>query len=391
MVGKQITKSRKGNDIKKRAKQRNDCSNNGYVLVFVLWAIAMLSMVALGFSKDTRISILLNSISTERMKDFYATRGAAIYALNKMSESGSKSTIEPSSQPRSGGGKGFITPAEPPTDGALLPSGDDNAKEDDESQDSGGQETTKWIPNNNPYSIQIGNIYCDVYLNDENGKINLNGISDENREIFINFLTQKGIDMLDADDIVDSILDWVDPDDLHHVNGAEDNYYESLPEPYKAKNAPFDSIEELTLVRGITPEIFESIRNDITVYGGEQINININFASKEILNSIPGLFSELVDELILYLEENGPIKDSEELRQVFWSLGIIGDSFENIRPYITTEQSSFVTVRAVSKGSERKQAPIGFSDGQNRSGGYEYKLIAGRSDGEYKIFAVYPE
>ncbi len=42
-------------------------------------------MVALGFSKDTRMSILLKSISTERLKDLYAARGASLYAFAKMS------------------------------------------------------------------------------------------------------------------------------------------------------------------------------------------------------------------------------------------------------------------------------------------------------------------
>jgi general secretion pathway protein K len=360
-------------------------------------------MVALGFSKDTRISILLNSISTEQMKNLYAARGAAFYALNKISSADGKSTAESiSDQQISGEGELSITAEEPPTEGISITSGepptegespttdDEDKREDNESQGIDGEETDdektiKWVPSKSPYSIKVGNIYCDIYLYDENGKLNLNGITDANREIFVNFLVQKGIDILDADVIVDSILDWIDDDDLTHLNGAEDKYYETLPEPYKVKNAPFHSIEELALVRGVTSEIFEDIRDDITVYGDKQISININFASKEILSSVLGLSTDLVDELALYVEENGPIKDSEELRQLFWDLGIIGDSFEDIRPYITINQSNFVTIRSVSKGSKTTQ------EQQHVSGGYEYKLIAGRSDNKYKVFAVFPE
>ncbi len=329
-------------------------------------------MVALGFSKDTRISVLLKSVGTERMKNFYAARGAALYALNKLSEADNESIAESTSNQLELGDGVLITSEKPPTEGGLEPAEDDNT----DSQDMESQEITKWVPSKNPYSIQIGNIYCDVYLHDENRKINLNGISDENKGILIEYFTQMGIDVLDADIIVDSILDWIDPDDLTHFNGAEDNYYESLPEPYKTKDAPFSSIEELALVRGITPEIFESIRNDITVYGDEQIKVNINIASMEIISSVLGLSRELVDELMLHIEENGPIKNSEELRQVFWDLGIIGASFEKIKPYITIAQSDFVTIGAVSRGSKM---------------GYEYKLIAGKSENKYKIYAVYPE
>ena len=55
--------------------------------------------------------------------------------------------------------------------------------------------------------------------------------------------------------IVDSIQDWRDPDTLHRLSGAEDGYYLSLPVPYKAKNGNFEAIDELLLVKGMTPEI----------------------------------------------------------------------------------------------------------------------------------------
>jgi type II secretory pathway component PulK len=333
-------------------------------------------MVALGFSKDTRMSVLLKSIGTERVKNLYAARGAALYALNKLSEADNEFATGSISNQHELGDSVLITSEEPPTEGWLATNEDYDTNDNTDSQDMESLEITKWVPNKNPYSIQIGNIYCDVYLHDENGKINLNGINDGNKGILIEYFTQIGIDVFDADIIVDSILDWIDPDDLNHLNGAEDNYYGSLPEPYKTKDAPFSSIEELVLVRGVTPEIFESIRNDITVYGGEQIVVNINIASKRILSSVPGLSGELVDELMLHIEENGSIKTSEDLRQVFWDLGIIGHSFEKIKPYITIDQSDFVSIGAVSRGSKM---------------GYEYKLIAGKSDGGYKIYAVYPE
>jgi len=58
--------------------------------------------------------------------------------------------------------------------------------------------------------------------------------------------------------VSDSILDWIDPDDLPRVAGAESDYYQGLPVPYYAKNAPIDDTTELLLVRGIWdhPEIY---------------------------------------------------------------------------------------------------------------------------------------
>jgi general secretion pathway protein K len=69
-------------------------------------------------------------------------------------------------------------------------------------------------------------------------------------------LTNLGVEGEARDIIVDSILDWRDADDFYRIHGAENDYYQSLKEPYRCKNGNFDSIEELLLVRGITPALF---------------------------------------------------------------------------------------------------------------------------------------
>ncbi len=344
----------------------------------------------MGFSKDTKISILLSTVHAERVGDSYAMRGAVLYALNKISDGGdTAAAASPQSQMGSEEVEDgdAVTAAEPPRDDVKEKPGvtDRKAGYSEDKGSVGENEVLLWVPSKEPYSVKVGNIDCDVYLYDENGKINLNGINDENREIFISFLDNKGVDVLDADVIADSILDWVDTDDLTHINGAEDKYYESLPEPYKSKDDAFSAIEELMLVRDVTPEIFESIRDEVTVYGDKQIKINVNFTSKDIISSIPGLSDDIADELMSYIEESGPINEVDDLREMFWGLGIIGDSFEKIRPYLTVDQSSFVTIRAVAKGSDQG------ANGQDSPDEYGYRLVAGKGDEGYKIVAVFPE
>jgi type II secretory pathway component PulK len=84
------------------------------------------------------------------------------------------------------------------------------------------------------------------------------GISDEAAKLNLNTAT---LDMLMAlpnmtQDIAEAIIDWRDPDsDVTGIGGAEDDYYLSLPEPYYCKNGPFESVEELLLVKGITPDL----------------------------------------------------------------------------------------------------------------------------------------
>ena len=79
---------------------------------------------------------------------------------------------------------------------------------------------------------------------------------------------------------------------------TEDNYYEDLG--YKRKRADFAAVDELSLVRGVTPQIYSLIKDYLTVYGEK---ININTASDKALLSL-GLSQAVVSQMIQY--RNGP-------------------------------------------------------------------------------------
>jgi DNA uptake protein ComE-like DNA-binding protein len=56
-------------------------------------------------------------------------------------------------------------------------------------------------------------------------------------------------------EIADAILDWLDADDEPRAYGCERSYYSGLNPPYAPKNGAFSSVEELLLVRGVTPQM----------------------------------------------------------------------------------------------------------------------------------------
>lgn len=58
-----------------------------------------------------------------------------------------------------------------------------------------------------------------------------------------------------TEDVADAILDWIDEGDDPREYGAESDYYASLNPPYACKNRPLETVEELLLVRGVTPEL----------------------------------------------------------------------------------------------------------------------------------------
>ncbi len=100
-------------------------------------------------------------------------------------------------------------------------------------------------------------------LMNESGKLNLNILATEEVEDESEFEDEEISDPIDrmmyipnmTEDIAAAILDWIDDDDDTRTYGAESDYYETLESPYSAKNGPLESLDELLLVRDITPEM----------------------------------------------------------------------------------------------------------------------------------------
>lgn len=94
------------------------------------------------------------------------------------------------------------------------------------------------------------------------------GLVDEAAKINLNapWLTADMIQYLPGmtTQIAAAIMDWRDANTSISTDGAEDETYSKLTQPYKAKNAPFESVEELRLVAGVTTEILY----------GEDANLN---------------------------------------------------------------------------------------------------------------------
>jgi hypothetical protein len=91
-------------------------------------------------------------------------------------------------------------------------------------------------------------------LADEGGKININALMalDPSGETLYNALL-KLPNM--TPEVADAIVDWVDSNDDARPNGAESAYYRGLAQPYSAKNGPLNTLDELLLVKGVTPQL----------------------------------------------------------------------------------------------------------------------------------------
>jgi general secretion pathway protein K len=218
-----------------------------------------------------------------------------------------------------------------------------------------------WKTDGTVYQNQLGDGYYTVSITDESGKVDINTVSEV---VLKNIVINLGVQTDHADIIVDSIMDWKDLDDLHRLNGAESDYYMSLPNPYKAKDANFDTAEELLVVQGMTADILYGASNRkglidfLTVHSKTNL-ININTASKEVLMSLPGMSSEIADGILEY-------RQNKEIEYVEEVLAVIGENFQMATPYMTTEGTGTFTIDASGyktgeKGSYTVRATISTS------------------------------
>jgi type II secretory pathway component PulK len=116
------------------------------------------------------------------------------------------------------------------------------------------------------------------------------------------FLTTKAIDVVSVDGLAQAIIDWRDADDFPRLHGAERDEYIKAGARELPRNGPFESVDELRFVRGMTPAILSGIRDDLVVLGNGQVNVNT--AGRAVLMSIPG-FTPIAAEIVVQVQRSG--------------------------------------------------------------------------------------
>jgi general secretion pathway protein K len=133
-----------------------------------------------------------------------------------------------------------------------------------------GPETNGPLAGESLANFQIGEGTVSLTLNELESKININTADST---LLQQTLTAMGADANAISVVSDSILDWIDPDDNTRPAGAESDYYLGLVPSYNAKNAPIDSLDELTLIKGVTHDMF---------YGGSSTPSNTPFPEHQL-------------------------------------------------------------------------------------------------------------
>lgn len=167
----------------------------------------------------------------------------------------------------------------------------------------------------------------------EGGRLNLNwlvaGENPARLEILRKYLEIKGVDLNERDHMIDCLLDWVDPDSLVRLNGAETDG------DYKPANTLLTRIDDLKRVRGWS-EWVATADWDAHFTLNSTGPIDITWASREVLLSIPGMNEPRVDQFLQMrrgpdgidgTEDDAPFKSIENVRV---ALGFSPEQFKQL-------------------------------------------------------------
>jgi general secretion pathway protein K len=204
----------------------------GIALIVVLWTLALLSIVAVAFSSETRTSarIARNGLDSAVSR---AAADAGIY-------------------------RGMLLAALPQTD------------------------TAKVRPGGTVYSWRFSNCLVRISIEAERGKVDL----EHAPEVLLAALFESvGTDHDIAQSLAAAVADFRDPDSLRRLHGAEEAEYRAAGLAWGPKNAPFEAVEELQEVLGITPTIYQRVAPYLTIYSvaGE---INPTSASDLVIGAL---------------------------------------------------------------------------------------------------------
>ncbi len=255
---------------------RNPQSQRGGILLLVLWLTAALSFVALALALSVRTELAATQYRLEAEQGRFLARGAleqAIYALKfpGLRDAKNKPLYEP------------------------------------------GQRHMD-------FSYTTGT--ARVTVMSESGKLNVNTTPVERLQLL---LEVAGADESAAKEIAEAIADWRTPA-ASSVDSSLDLFYAGLTPPYRAAHRPFERLEELLLVKGITPELFYGwmerdgsgrlirrggLNRLLTTYGNYG-QVNVNYAPYEVLRSVPGMDAEQARALVAGRREK-PYRSMAEL------------------------------------------------------------------------------
>lgn len=273
-------------------------SERGAILLISLWILLLLTLLAFGLTYRISLEMRLADYDRERSELFYLLHGALHQASATL---------------------GLDDP------------------EVDSLQDPWAMPSTS-LADDPDSPISLGEGSFQFTIEDEFSRINLNTATAE---------ALSRIEGMESE-VLRCLRFWRGDQDLDpsFVEG-ERAYYRSLPRPIEREPAPLQTLEELLLVRGMTPSLYETLQSLGTVYGAGKANLNT--ASKAAL-VVLGLEESIAERLLLYrlgedgepaTEDDRPFMGLEELSDadLFEAMDLASDEQMKFNSFLSSHES----------------------------------------------------
>lgn len=291
---------------KERVQRRS--KDGGIALVMVTGAIVVLTVLLAEFQEETGAEVAAANSSRDMLEAEYSAKsGLALARLLIASEPTIRASIAPLFA---------MMKKKPPqipvwefADQILFAFNGDNAENDADAGEYSSF-TSGFAAGGQGKNLRLPGGHFEIVVVDEDAKIDINqGTSNEIARVRLgkqlvglfaspeyNPLFEQRSEtgqMYDRAGICRNIIDWSDFDEQafqcdfqanSQNQGAENNgIYQQLKRPYRAKNAPFDSLEELHMVQGISEDFWATFvdpdptkpsKRIFTVWGQGAINVN---------------------------------------------------------------------------------------------------------------------
>ena len=250
---------------------------NGMVLMTVLWIVLVISFISFALAAAVRVELNSTGNSFDSERAIFMAKGAAEAVLQELKD------------PK-------VFPKSP-------------------MQEEGGL-----------YVVKFDSGEVRVKVETDSSRIDLNGADEK---VMGAMFASMAIDRDTSNALVDSILDWRDADDVARPNGAEvDDYGSSFVSGKRLpRNAPFRDMQELMLVKHMTPEIYFGrvtfdpntsqnqkligLRDVATVGSGSNL-IDVNTAPIEVLAALPGMDRSVATNIVAERDKK-PFADTKDL------------------------------------------------------------------------------
>lgn len=251
-----------------RAMQARCNRQSGSVLILTLWTVVMLSLLVLVLSSEARLSAELSRSQLERTSGWVDT-------LTALNAAEMELLLE-------------LMPE---------PAEDDDPEDDDDLKDPAFRFNGEPLTLNYPHPDTV-----EVRIYDHAGKINLRNLTESRLQLLLENRFEDP-DVTEIDELLAAWGDWLDEDDGARVDGAEDQYYLELDPPYRPRQGPLESVEELLLIRGFD-RVFANVNLGAAfTLWSEVETVNINTATPEALSLLPGLDSAAIESILAYRKE----------------------------------------------------------------------------------------